>query len=90
MPVCVGIAPKLTLAKIANHAAKKLENYRGVCLLDSKEEQVATIAQLDVGDVWGIGKQTLSKLRFSGVNTALELARYPHALARKELNIEVQ
>ncbi|OEE17839.1 hypothetical protein OC1_07490 [Vibrio cyclitrophicus ZF207] len=34
LPVCVGIAPKLTLAKIANHAAKKLENYRGVCVLD--------------------------------------------------------
>ncbi|WP_375749993.1 Y-family DNA polymerase [Vibrio sp. HN007] len=90
LPVCVGIAPTLTLAKIANHAAKKLANYKGVCLIGSEKERTAILAKLDVGDVWGIGKRTSSKLRLSGVNTALDLAHYPPALARKEFNVEVQ
>lgn len=31
IPTCVGIAPTKTLAKLANHAAKKRPEYAGVC-----------------------------------------------------------
>ena len=33
IPVCVGIAPTKTLAKIANRLAKKNPDYHGVCVL---------------------------------------------------------
>lgn len=41
LPVCVGFGQTLTLAKVANHAAKKIEGYNGVCVLDSERERRA-------------------------------------------------
>ncbi|WP_025587133.1 Y-family DNA polymerase [Vibrio parahaemolyticus] len=90
LPVCVGFGPTLTLAKIANHAAKKIYGYDGVCVLDNEQERRAILSKLSAGDVWGIGKKIQARLKFMGINTALELADYPPALARKEFNVEVE
>ncbi|HFQ5220393.1 TPA: Y-family DNA polymerase [Vibrio vulnificus] len=90
LPVCVGFGPTLTLAKIANHAAKKIYGYDGVCVLDNIQERRAILSKLSAGDVWGIGKKIQARLKFMGINTALELAHYPPALARKEFNVEVE
>src|SRR5699024_6406026 len=38
LPVCVGIAKTKTLAKLANEAAKKVEQLRGVCVWDRVPE----------------------------------------------------
>jgi len=56
LPVCVGIGPTLTLAKIANQAAKNIRGYNGVCVLDNEPERLKVLAQMDVSDVWGIGR----------------------------------
>lgn len=90
LPVCVGFGPTLTLAKIANHAAKKIQGYNGVCVLDSEQERRTILSKLGAGDIWGIGKRIQARLKFMGINTALELADYPPALARKEFNVEVE
>ncbi len=37
LPVSVGIAPTKTLAKVANHTAKKNASYNGVCILDAPD-----------------------------------------------------
>ncbi|EOG9063590.1 DUF4113 domain-containing protein, partial [Vibrio fluvialis] len=80
----------LTLAKVANHAAKKIEGYNGVCVLDNERERKAILGQLSVGDVWGIGRKITRRLELMGINTALKLANYPPALIRKEFNVEVE
>lgn len=90
LPVSVGIAPTLTLAKIANRAAKKLTAYQGVCVLDSRKESQTILSQLDVSDVWGIGRRLTTHLRQMGVNTALDLANSPPALMRKNFNVDVE
>lgn len=90
LPVCVGFGPTLTLAKVANHAAKKIKGYKGVCVLDSERERKAILGQLSVGDVWGIGRKITRRLELMGINTALKLANYPPALIRKEFNVEVE
>lgn len=90
LPVCVGIGSTLTLAKVANHAAKKIEGYQGVCLINSEADRIAILKQLDAGDVWGIGRKLSQKLAFLGIHSAYDLARYPPALARKEFNVEVE
>ena len=90
LPVCVGFGPTLTLAKIANHAAKKIQGYNGVCVLDSEQERRTILSKLGAGDIWGIGKKIQARLKFMGINTALELADYPPALARKEFNVEIE
>lgn len=57
IPVSVGFAPTLVLAKLANHAAKKHPGYReqGLCLLtvDSHATQ-ALLKQLPVTELWAL------------------------------------
>lgn len=90
LPVCVGIAPTLTLAKVANHAAKKIRGYNGVCVLDNDRERLLVLAQLSTGDIWGIGSKLAKKLAVMGIETALDLAKLAVGIARKEFNIEVE
>jgi DNA polymerase V len=51
LPVCVGVAPSKTLAKLANHLAKKRTEFDGVCDLTAliKSELKAYFSSLDVG-----------------------------------------
>lgn len=90
LPVCVGFGPTLTLAKIANHAAKKIKGYQGVCVLTKQDEYQSVLAQLSTRDVWGIGRKIEQRLKLMGITTALQLANYPPALIRKEFNVEVE
>ncbi|HHG3324336.1 TPA: Y-family DNA polymerase [Vibrio parahaemolyticus] len=90
LPVCVGFGETLTLAKIANHAAKKIPGYHGVCVIDSEQGRIEVLSHLEVGDVWGIGRKISHRLKFMGINTALQLANYPPALIRREFNVEIE
>jgi len=71
LPVCVGIAETLTLAKLANLAAKKIEGYKGLCVIDNDQDLIAILKQLAVGDVWGIGRRISAKLELMNIRTAL-------------------
>src|SRR5690606_20126186 len=55
--VCVGIAPTKTLAKLANHAAKKYPKTGGVVDLTCKERQQRLLKITPVGDIWGVGRR---------------------------------
>lgn len=90
LPVCVGMGPTLTLAKVANHAAKKIEQYNGVCILDSEQERLKVLGILEVGDVWGIGRQLSKRMNTMGIYTALQLCAMPIGLVRKNFNVEVE
>ncbi|MCZ4311060.1 Y-family DNA polymerase [Vibrio pomeroyi] len=90
LAVCAGFGETLTLSKIANHAAKKLPGYNGVCVLDTQEETTRVLGLLDAGSVWGIGRKLSTRLQFMGVNTALDLARLSPSKARKDFSVEVE
>ena len=59
LPVCVGIGPSKTLAKLANHIAKKQPQFNGVCDLASMPQAQTDLllANIDVGEVWGVGRR---------------------------------
>ena len=57
LPVCVGIAPTRTLAKLANHAAKKYPATRGVVDLTDPARQRRLMNLVSVEDVWGVGRK---------------------------------
>lgn len=59
LPVCVGIGPSKTLAKLANYIAKKQPQFNGVCDLSSMPQaQIDLIlAAIEVGEVWGVGRR---------------------------------
>ena len=76
LAVCVGIGPSKTLAKLANHCAKKkLAGDQGVCDLTtmSAEEQTRLFAGIDVGEVWGVGRKISEKLAAMGIHSVQQL-----------------
>lgn len=76
IPVCVGIADTKTLAKLANHCAKKgFSGANGVCDFGrlSDAERSVLFSKIPVGDVWGVGRKITEKLMGMGINTVEEL-----------------
>ncbi|MDO7447504.1 DUF4113 domain-containing protein [Acinetobacter baumannii] len=76
LPVCVGIGRSKTEAKIANHIAKKNQGFNGVCDLVNMDpcNKEYYFAQIDVSEVWGVGRKHAKKLQSMGINTVLDLA----------------
>ena len=87
IPVCVGIGPTKTLAKIGNRIAKRDPRHGGVCLLDTEAAQTAALGQLDLGDVWGIGSRLVPKLADLGITTPLQLRAADPAMIRQRFNV---
>jgi DNA polymerase V len=87
IPVCIGIAPTKTLAKVANRLAKKNPGFKGVCLLTTEQEIHAALAITQVEDIWGIGRQWSKFLHAQQLHTALDVARAPASWIRKHLHI---
>lgn len=90
LSVCVGIAPTKTLAKLANHAAKKYPATGGVVDLTSRERQQRLLAITPVNDVWGVGKRLTKRLENIGVKSALDLANCPSATIRNLFSIVLE
>ncbi len=92
IPVCVGIASSKTLAKLANHVAKKQQRYDSVCDFNamSSPELDALLAQIEVGEVWGVGRRSTSRLQQMGINSVLELKRAPAKRIRAEFGVMLE
>lgn len=75
IPTCIGVAPTKTLAKVANHIAKKNPTRHGICVLKDEAEIDATLQGLEVNDLWGIGKQIASRLNQVGIRSAYQLKK---------------
>lgn len=75
LPICVGIANTKTLAKLANHTAKKKKEFEGVCDFTSMPEHEIEklMLALPVKKVWGVGKQLEAALNSLGVDNVLRL-----------------
>lgn len=90
LTVGVGIGPTKTLAKLANHAAKKWTKTDGVVDLSLVARQRKLMNLVDVADVWGVGRRISKKLNDLGIQTALQLADAPTPLIRKHFNIVLE
>ncbi len=91
IPVSVGLGSTKVLAKVANRIAKRNPETGGVLDLDALGHHGdAHLAQIDVKDVWGIGRRWSERLHQFGIHTALDLrAADPH-LIRQRFNIVVE
>ena len=92
LPVCVGIGPTKTLAKFANHLAKKNAYFQGVCDITvlSQSEQDRWMAGNEVGEVWGVGRRINKRLGDMGVNTVLDLKRADPEHIRRAFSVVLQ
>ena len=85
IPISIGIGKTKTLAKLANHCAKRTPEMNGVAQIPQNPEKM--LLAVEVGDIWGIGRQWSKKFRNIGVNTAFDLVQMEPAVIRKTFNI---
>lgn len=93
IPVCVGIAESKTLAKLANHCAKKgLAGNDGVCNFGKFNEQQLSelFAGIEVEEVWGIGRQLTARLREIDITTIEHLRRADPEYIRQQFSVVVE
>ena len=90
LPVCVGIAPTRTLAKMANYAAKKFPATGGVVDLTETGRQRRLMERVPVGEVWGVGRRIAARLEVMGITTALQLAEADPATLRQRFSVVLE
>jgi DNA polymerase V len=89
IPVCVGLAPTKTLAKLANFAAKKWPHTKGVLDLSDPIRREKLMKLVPVGEVWGIGSKTTAKLNKLGIITVWDLACQSSQRIHQQFNVVV-
>jgi DNA polymerase V len=91
MPVCVGIASTKTLAKLANHCAKKRPEFSGVCNFNDMPINIVDqiLASMPVGEVWGIGSRLSAKLNRLGIVTVLDLKQAHSRTLRDKFSVVI-
>lgn len=92
IPVCVGIGPTKTLAKLANHIAKKHPRSRGVFNYNALtlSQQDKLLSQIDVSEVWGVGRKISARLAAHGVHTVQDLRCAHTATLRSEFGVVIE
>ena len=87
LPVGVGFGLTATLAKAANHAAKKLTGFDGVAVIDTVENATPILKRMEASDVWGIGGRISKKLAQQNIKTAFDLAMQNPKEIRKKFSV---
>jgi len=92
IPVCVGIAASKTLAKLANHVAKKQPYYHSVCDFNRMTDAELNILldAIEVGEIWGVGKRSTARLRTMGIHTVLDLKHASPMCIRNEFSVVLE
>lgn len=91
IPVGVGIARTKTLAKLANHTAKRLLDITGgVVDLCDPFKRDWTLRNTDVGEVWGIGRRMKAHLETMGIKTAMDLAKADPWMLRQKFSVVIE
>jgi len=87
IPTCVGIGPTKTLAKLANHVAKKNPLLGGVCDLTDPEQYDHWIIRVPVADIWGVGPANARRLEALGCDSAADVRDLNTRIARKAMTV---
>lgn len=90
LPVCVGVGNTLTLAKVANHAAKKIEGYHGVCAIESNKQRNNILKSMKTSDVWGVGGRISKRLSAMNIHNAYSLSQMKPGIAKQQFSIELE
>ncbi|MDP4189389.1 MAG: Y-family DNA polymerase [Bacteroidota bacterium] len=84
IPVGVGIGKTKTLAKIANHIAKK---QNGIFIIDTERLRDWALRNTPVEEVWGIGRQYAKKLSSMGIRSAYDFTLLNSNWIRKNMSV---
>lgn len=89
VPVCVGVAPTRTLAKMANKWAKKAAVFDGVCVWpDTPQEwRDGLFERLPTSEVWGIAGRLEKRLAGIGITSVKDLVMADPTVIRKNTSV---
>lgn len=87
LPVSVGVAPTMTLAKIANFYAKRYPKFSNILVLRDDETIKKALSLIDISEVWGIGRQYRKFLKANGIKSALDLREANETFIRKHMSV---
>lgn len=91
IPVGVGIAYTKTLAKLANHTAKRLQSQTvGVVNITDPVKRDWVLRNTDVAEVWGVGRKMKLHLDAMGIKSAMDLAKADPWTLRKKFSIVIE
>jgi len=91
IPVSIGFAPSRTLAKVANHIAKRDRRITdGVYWLVRPEAIDIILRRTAIEDVWGIGRRLAASLHARGIKTAADFVRMPPSLVRSQYSVSLE
>lgn len=91
IPVGVGIADTKTLAKLANHTAKRLQAQTGgVVNITDPVKRDWVLRNTDVAEVWGVGRKMKLHLSALGIKSAMDLAKADPWTLRKKFSVVIE
>ena len=91
IPVSIGFAPSRTLAKVANHIAKRDRRITdGVYWLVRPEAIDIILRRTPIEDVWGIGRRLAASLQARGIKTAADFVKIPPSLVRSQYSVTLE
>ena len=91
IPVGVGVAPTKTLAKLANHTAKRLQAHTGgVVNITDPAKRDWVLRNTDVAEVWGVGRRMKAHLDGMGIKSAMDLAKADPWTLRKNFSVVIE
>lgn len=92
LPVCVGIGATKTLAKLANHCAKKRMVFNGVCNFNamSLDELDSLLSEIPVGEIWGVGSKLSPRLEALGFKSVYDLKHANQKIMRREFSVVME
>lgn len=87
IPVGIGIGPTKTLAKVANHIAKKNPEHSGVFDITARPDVDELLDRLEVADLWGVGPQYAKLLNRHGIYTIRQFKQTNDNWVQKHMTI---
>jgi DNA polymerase V len=92
LPVCVGIGTTKTQAKLADWIAKHDASLDGVCDLTTMDprERARRLHEVEVREVWGVGRRLAERLRGLGIFTVADLACADPRRMREHFNVVLE
>ncbi|MDH5682711.1 MAG: Y-family DNA polymerase, partial [Spirochaetota bacterium] len=87
IPISVGIGPSKTLAKLANHVAKKRCGDVGVYNFLDETDVDGMMKSIDVGETWGVGRRYKKMLNQNGIHTVYDLKMAEDKWIRKKMTV---
>jgi DNA polymerase V len=87
IPVSVGIGESKTLAKLANHVAKKYNKFAGCFSFLDYDDRNDVLRYIPISKVWGIGYKHAQRLKKNNIKTVYDFIKLSEDWVKSEMTI---